>query len=101
MGNPDVMERQRTEELEALERLEQKVERAAQVIAALGAERDELRAGIQVRETRIRELEEEEGSLGAEAAQWEKERAGFLRERATVMRRIEAILQRLEELGIE
>ena len=91
-------------ELEALERLERRVETAARVIHELRAERDDLKQQLAAREERIEELVgemEASRSSGEVVVRLEREKQELLRDRATVAQRVESILERLEATGLD
>ena len=104
MAKTDVAEARENLEMEALERLERRVETAARLIHELRAERDELKARLAASERHAEELEGElvtNRSSGDAVQLLEKERDDLLRERAMVTQRVESILERLEATGLD
>lgn len=91
-------------DFQAIDRLEERVERAVSLIESLRAERDALRAQVDAAsavERQLRaELTESQGN-GHDIARFEKEREGLLRDRATMARKVEAILERMEGMGLK
>ena len=90
--------------VESLDRLEQRVREAAEVIGALRRERTELESALAERDARITELEARETvdeTDQARLAEVAAERDGLLRDRAATAGRVEALVQRLESLGLE
>jgi FtsZ-binding cell division protein ZapB len=93
-----------------LDRLERKIEAAAEILAGLREERDalrtegdDLRRRLHERDGRVRELEAAlDKSLNAneDVARLEKEKDGLIRERAITARRVQAILEKLEVLDL-
>jgi FtsZ-binding cell division protein ZapB len=104
MAKTDVAEARENLEMEALERLERRVEAAARVIHELRAERGELKEKLAASEARVAELQEElatRQSSGDVVERLEKERDELLRDRAMVTQRVESILERLEATGLD
>jgi SMC interacting uncharacterized protein involved in chromosome segregation len=88
----------------ALERLEDRVERAVERIESLMAERDKLKSGLAEREDELSSKGKNakaNGVLEVRLQTLGKERDRLLQERGAAALRVEAILKRLEALGLE
>ena len=98
------MEAEAGVDMEAVDRLEERVTAAVALIGALRKERDTLRAQVEKSETQVdalrRELKDAKGN-NQDVVRLEKERDGLMRDRAAMARKVESILERMEGMGLE